>query len=294
MSKKVPISVLIPTKDEELNIRQCLESVKWADEIAIIDSHSTDKTLEIAKEYTDKIYQFRWSGRYPKKKNWALENIPISHEWVLIPDADERISRKLAAEIKDVVENGSRYAGYIVRYQYWFLGRLIKHGDPVRKLIFFRHKLGNFEKLEDEHIKTNADVEVHEHPVIDGKIGSFKGVVLHHDERPLYFYLDRHNRYSTWEAELLFRQKYIKSSDKKIEARALGNIAEFRRLLKNIFLYLPFKPLVYFIYSYIVRFGFLDGYPGLCYNICKSIYAYQIGLKLHELKLKKGYKEQQK
>src|SRR5262249_35499623 len=143
---KLPISVLIPVKNEERNIAACLESVSWADEIWVVDSHSTDRTVEIAEQYTDLIIQFDYNGGQMKKKNWALENIPFKHEWVLIVDCDERVTPELEAEICRVLSRpGEDEApqGYYVNRRLIFLGRWIKHCGwyPSWNLRLFKHRL---------------------------------------------------------------------------------------------------------------------------------------------------------
>src|SRR3989338_3796078 len=194
-------------------------------------------------------------------------------------DADEVATPAFKEEVEKIVtDEKNPYSSYIVKYNYYFLGRYIRFGDPVKKLVLFRKSKTHFEKY-DVSSSTQAEyLEIgHEHPIVDGRIGYIKTPILHHDNRTLYHYFDRHNRYSTWEAEVVFKNLYKDKKTLKVEGRAQGNLLEFRRLLKNIFLYMPFKTIIYFFYSYILRLGFLDGYPGLCYNICKSIYAYQIG-----------------
>ncbi len=286
MTKKIPVSVLIVTKNEELNIRQCLESVKWADEIFIVDSHSTDGTIRIAKEYTDKIIQFSWNGKLPKKKSWSLKNLPFSYEWVLTLDADEVAPPGLKEELSAILEREGGYAGYVAKFNYYFLGKIIRYGDPVRKLVFFKHRLTDFEQLDDSELGFKADVEVHEHPIVSGKTGFLKTRLIHNDQRDLAYYFDRHNRYSSWEAFLIHKNRYGERSSEIIKPHLIRDWMSLRRLAKYIFFRLPFKPLAYFIYSYIFRLGFLDGYPGFAYNLCKAFYAFQISLKLHEFKLK--------
>ena len=285
MSQKVPISVLIMTKNEELNILHCLESIKWAAEIFIVDSHSTDNTVETSKRYTDKIIQFDWNGKLPKKKEWSLKNLPFSYEWVLTLDADEVAPAQLKDEISAILEKKGQYDGCVAKFNYYFLGKLIKHGDPVRKLIFFKHKLTGFEQLDDSGSDFRAEVEVHEHPIVRGQVGCLKSHIIHNDRRKLMHYFDRHNRYSTWEAFLMHRGKYRETSSGIIQTKLTKDWISLRRLSKYIFLRLPFKPLFYFIYAYIFRLGFLDGYAGFAYNVCKAFYAFQIGLKRYEYKM---------
>jgi glycosyltransferase involved in cell wall biosynthesis len=287
MSDKIKVSALIMTKDEELNIRACLESVRDVDEIIVVDSNSKDHTLEIVREFTDKIYKYEWDGKNPKK-SWSLEVPKFSNDWILMLDADERLTDKFREELKKIVEDeGNEFSGYVVRYLYWFLGRFIRFGDPVKKLILFRKSRSHFEQYNIFGAKAIENLEVgHEHPIVEGKVGCMKSHILHIDTRPLYYFFQRHNCYSTWEAEIISRDLYSNDRKGKTVKLTPESLVCSRRLLKMIFLRLPFRSLLYFIYGYILRLGFLDGYPGLCYNICKSIYAYQIGLKVHELKIK--------
>jgi len=286
MQEKIPVSVLIRTKNEEANIFDCLESVKWAQEIIIVDSYSQDKTLTIAANYTDKIYQYDYNPDLPKT-GWSLETPRFSFDWILAIDADERVTAEFRDELDLIVNSsGNNYAGYYVRFNYWFLGKFLKFGDPVKKVILFKKSKSHFEKFNTSNNEASAYLECgHENLIVEGKIAYAKNRIVHVDQRSLHFYFDRHNRYSTWEADLISNKLYIKRIGG--QAKLGGNLLELRRLIKEIFLTLPFKPMFYFIYAYIFRLGFMDGYPGLCYNLCKAIYAYQIGLKVHETKIRK-------
>src|SRR6266852_1689887 len=115
-----PISVLIPTRNEEENIRKCINTVSWADEIWVVDSHSTDNTVEIAKSLGAQVVPFSWDGHGPRKKNWAFDNLPWKHEWVLIVDADEEVTPALRDEISVAIARSS-YDAYLVSYHYYFL-----------------------------------------------------------------------------------------------------------------------------------------------------------------------------
>src|SRR5258705_4648171 len=124
----VPVSVLIPTKNEEKNIVKCLDSVSWADEVYVIDSHSADRTAEIACEIGATVVEFTWDGKGPRKFNWALEHVPWRNEWVMVVDADEEVSAPLREEIVDVIRDPSGNAGFLIPYHYYFLGRLLRYG----------------------------------------------------------------------------------------------------------------------------------------------------------------------
>jgi len=281
---KVPISVIVPTRNEERNIRQCLESVKWVDEIFVVDSKSTDRTIEIAKEYTDNVVTFHWNGKWPKKKNWALEKLPFSHEWVLFLDADEQVTPGLAGEIRQLVFNGSEFSGFLVEYDFYFLGKLLKHGVLLLKYVFFKHRLGRFEKIDIPEV-TDCDVEIDEHPVIKGKVGKLKNKMIHHDFKDLHHFFHRHNIFSDWEAHLRSYETK-RNKEKEIKASLFGSQVERRRFLKELFFKLPGRPLIYFLYSYVIRGGFLDGKAGYIYNVLKAFYYFSVDIKLYEERLR--------
>jgi hypothetical protein len=211
----------------------------------------------------------------------------FSNDWILMSDADERATPEFKQELEVIVNDDSnRFAGYLVRYHYLFLGKYIRFGDPVRKFILFRKSKARYEIYDMKGVEAIQPLEVgHEHPVIDGPLGLIKNPILHEDTRPLHYYFDRHSRYSTWEAYLIYNERYEKKSPAGIRPKISSGWLNARRFMKHVFLHMPFRPLAYFTYSYFFRLGFLDGYPGFAYNIRKAFYAFQIGIKLHELKL---------
>ncbi len=176
----VPISVMIPTRNEEKNIGKCLKSVSWADEIYVVDSCSTDRTAEIASNQGATVVSFAWDGQGPRKKSWAISNLPWKHEWLLVVDADEEATPSLQEEIAALVSRPSRYAGFLLTYHFYFLGRLIKHGAPLRKLVLFKHSLTQFEQVHVPEV-TAYDVELHEHPLVRGPVGRLNSPMIHND-----------------------------------------------------------------------------------------------------------------
>lgn len=286
---KIPVSVLIPAKNEELNIGACLDSVAEADEVFLVDSQSGDRTVAIAEEKGAKVVQFHYNGKSPKKKNWSLENLPFKNDWVLIVDCDERITPELWAEIAQKIQDET-YQGYYLNRKVFFLGKWIKHGGkyPDWNLRLFRHKLGRYENLNTEDIKNTGDNEVHEHVILDGKIGYLENDMLHIDFRDIYEWLARHNRYSNWEARVYYNFLTGQNDEGTIGANLFGDAVQRKRFLKKIWVRLPFKPLLRFILFYIIRLGFLDGKAGYIYGRLLSQYEYQIGVKLYELMKFKG------
>jgi glycosyltransferase involved in cell wall biosynthesis len=289
MKSKIPVSVLIPTKNEQANLAACLTSLQPADEIFLVDSQSTDKSIEIAESYGAKVVQFKFNGSWPKKKNWSLQNLPFSNEWVLIVDCDERITPQSWAEIAEVIQN-EECNGYYINRRVFFLGQWIRHGGkyPDWNLRLFKHQKGRYENLSTEDISNTGDNEVHEHVILQGKVGYLKHDMLHEDFRDLYHWLERHNRYSNWEARVYLNLLTGKDKSGTIGANLFGDAVQRKRFFKTVWVRLPFKPLLRFILFYIIQSGFLDGKAGYIYGRLLSQYEYQIGVKLYELQTSGG------
>ncbi len=285
MLNKVPVSVIVPIKNEEANLPACLISLSPADEVFIVDSHSIDKSVEIAQSYGANVVQFDFNGRWPKKKNWSLENLPFRNEWILIVDCDERIPPELWMEIDQLINQQDEYTGYYLNRRVFFLGKWIRYGGkyPDWNLRLFKHKKGRYENLSTEDIPNTGDNEVHEHVILEGKVGYLKNDMLHEDFRDLYHWLERHNRYSNWEARVYYNLLTGKDDQGTIGANFFGDAVQRKRFLKKIWVRLPFKPFLRFILFYIIQRGFLDGKAGYIYARLLSQYEYQIGVKLYEL-----------
>ncbi|CCI15264.1 putative glycosyl transferase [Microcystis aeruginosa PCC 9806] len=284
-SEKIPVSVLIPAKNEESNLPACLESVARADEVFVVDSQSSDRSIEISTNYGANVVQFYFNGRWPKKKNWSLDNLPFRNEWVLIVDCDERITPELWDEIATVIQDAN-YNGYYLNRRVFFLGQWIRYGGkyPDWNLRLFKHKSGRYENLNTEDIPNTGDNEVHEHVILNGKVGYLKNDMLHIDFRDIYHWLERHNRYSNWEARVYYNILTGNDESGTIGGNFFGDAVQRKRFLKKIWVKLPFKPLLRFILFYVIRFGFLDGKAGYIYGRLLSQYEYQIGVKLYELR----------
>ncbi|MGD1939849.1 MAG: glycosyltransferase family 2 protein [Leptolyngbyaceae cyanobacterium] len=285
MSSKIPVSVLIPAKNEESNLPACLESVARADEVFVVDSQSEDRSISISEEYGAQVVQFHFNGRWPKKKNWSLDNLPFKNDWVLIVDCDERITEELWDEIEQAIQKPG-YSGYYLNRRVFFLGKWIRFGGkyPDWNLRLFRHANGRYENLNTEEIRNTGDNEVHEHVIVEtGEVGYLKEDMLHIDFRDLYHWLQRHNRYSNWEARVYYNILNGMAEDGTIGANLFGDSVQRKRFLKKIWVRLPFKPLLRFVLFYFIRLGFLDGQAGYIYGRLLSQYEYQIGVKLFEL-----------
>jgi len=284
---KVPVSVLIPAKNEEANLPACLESVARADEIFVVDSQSEDRSLEICEQYGANVVQFHFNGSWPKKKNWALENLNFRNEWVLIVDCDERITDASWDEIATVIRE-DKHDGWYINRRVFFLGKWIKHGGkyPDWNLRLFKHQIGRYENLNTEDVPNTGDNEVHEHVVLksDRGAGYLKEDMMHIDFRDIYQWLARHNRYSNWEARVYYNLLTGKGEAGTIGANFFGDSVQRKRFLKKIWVRLPFKPTLRFIWFYFLRLGLLDGKAGYIYARLISQYEYHIGIKLLELR----------
>jgi len=270
---KIPVSVLIPAKNEEINLPKCLERLKRFDQIMLLDSQSSDNTILIAESFGAEVHQFHWDGKFPKKRNWALRNLNIKNDWVLFLDADEYVDEAFVNEVAQKVQS-IEYVGFWITYTNVFMGKVLKYGYPLKKLPLFKLGAGEYEKI-DEDSWSHLDMEVHEHPILDGKIGEIKTPVLHNDYKGMEHYIAKHNAYSSWEAHRFFNN-----------GLAYGDMT-LPQKIKYTLLKIGLLPLGFFIGSYVFMGGFLDGYQGYIVARYKANYFFQIQTKLKELKSKK-------
>lgn len=276
----VPVSVLIPTRNESANIGRCLEQLfGWADEIIVADSQSDDNTLEIAESFGAKVIQFYYSGRLPKKRQWALDTYPFRNEWILLLDADEILGRPLKSEITEAIKT-TDWDGYWLRFQIHFLGRQLKHGDTqLWKLSLFRRGKGRFEKRLDAQDSSMSDIEVHEHVVVNGRTGRLSNSVRHENFNSMSRYISKHNEYSNWEARV-----FTESSTGEIEPYLFGSQAQRRRWLRIKFLSLLGSPVYLFVFKYFLKLGFMDGKQGFIYCLLQAIQVFHTKIKMFEIK----------
>ena len=272
---KLRVSVIILTFNEEKNIEDCLRSVQeWAGEIFVVDSHSTDRTVEIAKKYTDKIYQHSFED-YSKQRNWTQDNCQIANEWILHLDADERITKALAHELKNVFLNiNDDVGGFLIKKRVIFLGRWIKHGaHSAYRLTLFRKNKGRCEKRKyDQHF------------VCSGKTLKLRHDIAEENNISIAEWIERHNRWSSLEAEQIFSGE----KNREVKEKIFGTPIEKRRWLKNkVFIKLPLfiRSLLYFIYRYFLRLGFLDGKEGLIFHFLQGFwFRFLVDAKIYEHK----------
>lgn len=272
----INVSVVIPTKNEEVNLDKCLDCLEGFTEIIIVDSSSTDKTCKIAEERGVKVVDFKWDGKFPKKRNWALRNQTFENNWVLFLDSDEYITDEFKAEIASVLP-AATHSGFWITYNNHFMNQMLKHGDKFKKLALFKVGSGEYERIEEDHW-SHLDMEVHEHPVLDGTVGQLTAPIIHNDFKGLKAYINRHNAYSDWEAHRYFNL----CKDSSGKWKDLTSRQRIKYKLLDSWLLAP----IYFVSSYIFKAGFLDGSAGFMLAIFKMYYFFQIKCKIQELKTK--------
>ena len=281
---RAKVSVIVPVKHEAENLRRCLPALSWADEVFVIDSQSQDETARVAEEHGASVVQFHFNGIYPKKKNWALDNLPFRNEWVLIVDADEVVVPELAEEIARRTA-ADEADGFYLNMKYFFLGRRIKHCGYAEawNLRLFKHRLGRYERMPVTPGVRTGDNEAHEHVLLDGgRAVRLRHELDHHAYPSIAVWVEKHNRYAVWEAAMFerFLSEPIPAS--------IGPGKRFKRLLKKVYLRLPMRPVVRFVYAYGFRLGFLDGRSGLVFCALLAIYDFLAWANVYEARVKAG------
>ncbi len=271
MIPMIPVSVVVMTRNEEDNLPYCLPALERFAECFVVDSGSTDGTQAIARAAGVRVVPFRWNGRYPKKKQWCLDNLPFRHDWVLFVDADERLGGELVDEIAALLAEEPRHAGYFIDGCPVFLGRRLRFGARNRKLALFDRRRAHFPPVPDLDVATMWEVEGHYQPVIAGTVGRLRHGLDHADDKPVAAWFERHARYADWEASL--------RADGRMD-ELIAQESGARRWLKRWFGALPARPLLVFLYGYVVRLGFLDGGPGFQHALARAFYYWQIGVKI--------------
>lgn len=297
------VTVIIPVKNEATNLPVCLSRLDGFAKVLVVDSGSTDATTEIAGEAGAEVLAFAWDGKFPKKRNWVLRTYDFQTEWVLFLDADEFITEDFVRELRAALA-GTDKVGYWLNYDRWFLGRQLRYGDEFQKLALFRVGAGEYERIEEDHWST-LDMEIHEHPILDGAIGEIKAPIEHNEYRGLHHYIAKHNEYASWEAG---RYLQLVGGSVKAEGGDLRSVPRSKATTRPDSAVLKTGPSeewkglterqkkkyrnltkwwaapVYFLRGYFWKRGFLDGAAGFHFAFLKAVYFYQIRLKIKEAK----------
>jgi glycosyltransferase involved in cell wall biosynthesis len=283
-AETLPLSVIIAVRNEAKNLPRCLEALKDAGEVYVIDSQSTDDTVEIARSHGANVVQFHYQGGWPKKRQWAINTLPLAYDWILLLDADEVLTPELADEIRQAIRNPA-INGYYILLRTWFLGRVLRFGDVgLWKLSLFRRGKGRYEcRLKDQDASM-ADMEVHEHVVVEGRTAKLRSPLIHHNAESLSRYIQKHDEYSNWESRVLLQG----GDDRELPPSLWGTQAQRRRWLKRKLFAIPGSAVLLFLYRYVFRLGFLDGVPGLIYCGFQAVQMFHTKAKMYELKSKRS------
>lgn len=265
MRDKLPISIILLTLNEESNLPGAIENVQaWAQDIFIVDSLSSDHTVDLALDKGIKVVQRPFTN-FGDQWNFALDKLPITTPWTCKLDPDERFTDPLVAEIARSIHSDNPREGFGFRRRLWFMGRPMKITQKIVRL----WKTGRCRF---------TDVVVNEHPVIDGGVGYLKGLLEHLDSRSLHDWWDKQNRYTTMEAIMRARGDRL-----AVPPRILGDALQRRMFLKSIFPKIPFRFQALFLSDYILRGAFLDGRRGWAWAHLRSELYRMIEMKAKEM-----------
>ena len=265
------VSVLILTCDEAINLPDCLSSIAFSDDVVVLDSGSTDGSVQLAEASGATVLN-RPSDNYAAQRNFGLAH-DFKHDWVLMLDADERIPDDFIDEIRSVtVVEENPVTLYRMRRKDMFMGRWLKRssGYPTWFGRLFRKGAVRVER------------EINEEYYTDGEIGLLEGHLIHYPfNKGITYWLERHNRYSSMEAKKLLDER----TEKVVWVNFLSKDPMLKRKAFKAFAYrMPFRPLLTFCFLYFVKLGFLDGKPGFHFSLMRAVYEYMICLKMRELK----------
>lgn len=281
-SPLLPVTAIVAARNEARNLPRCLESLRDVGEVYVVDSQSTDETAQIADSFGAHVVQFHYQGGWPKKRQWVMESLPLAHDWIFLVDADEALTPELAREIMDATRNPD-CDGYYIALRMFFLGHELRHsGASFEKLSLFRRGKGHYEcRLRDQDASM-ADMEVHEHIVVDGQTAKLQHPLLHHNVESLSHYIRKHDEYSNWDEKVWLEGE---AGSRELPPSLFGSQAQRRRWLRKKFFAIPGSPLLFFFYKYIFSLGFLDGVPGLIYCGLQGIQFFHIKAKIYEFKI---------
>ncbi|MDU8913511.1 glycosyltransferase family 2 protein [Aestuariicoccus sp. MJ-SS9] len=274
------VTIVILSKNEERHIARCLDSVgSFASHCLVMDSGSTDQTVDIAKEKGAEVHFNSWKN-YATQFNWALDQLPEDTDWVLRLDADEIVTPDLARQIQDLLPDlSTETKGVYVSRRMHFLGQPIRWGGvfPIRVLRLFRHGAGRCEdRWMDEHI------------LVDGDTADLSGEIIDDNLNSLTWWTEKHNSYASREAVDLLNLEFGFMAHETVADLSGGQQAGVKRWLKErVYARLPggFRAFAYFLYRYVVRLGFLDGKEGTAFHVLQGFwYRYLVDMKLHEVR----------
>ncbi len=259
------------TLNEERNLPLCLDGLWWTDDVIVIDSYSTDRTLEICNERNIRVYQRQFDG-FGSQRNWAIENVDKKYSWILILDADERVPRELAQEIQErIAEDDEKVCAYRIRRRFYLWGKWLKHSSlyPTWVIRLIRDEKVRY--VNRGHAETQ---------IVDGEIGVLANDIIDESHKGIDAWFERQNQYSRKEAEYEIDQQ--RQPFRAMEIFSRDPVVQ-RSAMKRLSWAIPGRAFWYFVYSYIWRRGFLDGKEGLMFCLMRSMYQRMITIKKFDI-----------
>lgn len=267
---RAAVTVMIFTLDEEIHLPSCLDSLAWADDVIIVDSFSTDRTEAIARERGARFFQNQFAG-FGSQRNWALDHCTPRHDWVLILDADERVTPELAAEIGEVVAAaGADVGAYRVRRRLYMWGRWLQYSSLYPNWVVRLIHRARVRYIDRGHAETQT---------VEGRTLELQRDLIDENRRPIDDWFERQNRYARKEAEYELANEATAGTFLDV---ARGDPLRRRATLKRLSWRLPLRPLFYFFYAYVLRGGFRDGRDGLVFCYMKALYQGMIVVKKYD------------
>jgi Glycosyl transferase family 2 len=263
----IPVSVIVVTKNAASILPQCLAALAGFDEVIVVDSKSHDRTKSIARNLTIDVVPFQWNGQYPKKRQWVLDHVPTRHKWILFVDADEIVTMQLMQEISEIL-NDPKHSAYFIKGQPIFCHQSLGHGRWNNKIVLFKRSRVHYPEFPDADIAAMGEMEGHYQPVVQGSIGQLRYPMIHKCAETMDEWIDRHQRYATWQAEIEMRGIDLAVTE-----------SGMRGVMKRAFQWCGGRAAVAFLDSYIVCQGFRDGMVGLHYAIARGWYYWLIAIK---------------
>ncbi|MES2604948.1 MAG: glycosyltransferase family 2 protein [Pseudomonadota bacterium] len=268
---RTPVSVMIFTLNEAVHLPSCLAALAWCDDVIVVDSFSTDTTESIAREAGARIFQHKFTG-FGDQRNWALDNCTPAHEWILILDADERVTPALVAEMTtQLLQTPASVGAFRIKRRFHMWGQWLKHSSLYPTWVVRLVHRDRVRYVNRGHAETQ---------IVDGSILEMSNDLIDENLKGIDEWFERQNRYSSKDAEY-----ELQNANKPVAWSALlsNNNLQRRAAVKQIGARLPFRPLAYFLYSYVFRLGFLDGSNGFHFCLMKALYQRMILIKKYDM-----------
>ncbi len=272
----IPATVMIMTQNEEQHIEDAILSVQGFDQVIVVDSKSIDQTQSLSLKHGAEVVNFEWNGRYPKKRQWSLENCDIRHDWIIFLDADEHMTEGLMNEIEKLVSKPQEdcHSAYYVQGQPIWNGKKLKHGRWHKKIIVFKKGEVLYPDFADILAPDMGEIEGHYQPHVRGSIGTLKRHIVHDCARDIKAWRKKHQGYARWHAWMLKHHGAQKLSE---------NSRGFRKFIKYLFYTLPLNAVVAWVDTIVLKRGFIDGYAGFSYGASRAWYYNEITKQRRQL-----------